>query len=110
MKHLFLTLVLSVFSFSMLFAQNSELPTWHLSIIGKPYMKKIEVMEDVAKKWNIPMQVEFFGCDASQMESKKYKKNTELNKIAFKKYEAIFGKDWRERFNKEVDKKMKTKN
>lgn len=107
MKYIFLTLVLSVFSSSILFAQNSELPTWHLSVIGKPYMKKIEVMKKVAKKWEIPLEVEFFGCDASQAETKEYKKNAALNKIAFKKYAEVFGEDWRDRFNKEVDEKMK---
>ncbi len=77
---------------------------WTDYVIGKPYIKAFEAREKIAKKWKINYTYIFAGCDANKKSLAIAEDYAASNKIYFKKLEKIHGEDWKERFDKEVDK------
>lgn len=72
-----------------------------ISVDGLDY-KNGEIFSKIAKRWGITFKSN--GCVISNSLRRKINRN---NKEAFANIEMKFGKDWKDRFNAEVEKETK---
>ncbi|MGO4294895.1 hypothetical protein [Chitinophaga sp. RAB17] len=98
MKTLLVIILLSAVSNNAL-AQSKQKEKIRLLTYGLPYFERIPFEEQVAAKWGIELYA-IGGCVIEQqlMDSAK-----RVNEVAEKKIIGRYGKNWRERFNKEID-------
>lgn len=67
-----------------------------------PPVGHYDALDSIVTRWNLNYQRVQGGCEASEVskERRKFEKN---NPVYFDYLEEKFGKDWREKFNKEVE-------
>ena len=80
---------------------------WIQIVIGKPWMKGLEAKEKIAKKWGIKYQYKTVGCVMTKEKMESRKQRELVNQEYFKELNQKFGNDWREKFDKEVEKESK---
>lgn len=82
---------------------------WIDYVIGKPYMPYFEAKKVLAKEWGINYEFQFQGCNLSKKMQQEATKVQAANAPYFKALEKQFGKDWKVRFDIEVQKKVAQK-
>lgn len=108
-KHLFFILISSITltNISCTAKRNFEnytIISYGISAISVDglYYKNGEIFSKIAKRWGITFKSN--GCVINNSLKRKIDKN---NREAFANIERKFGKDWKDRFNDEVEKEMK---
>ena len=108
-KHLFFLLISSITLTNISCASKRNLDNFTIisygisaiSVDGLDY-KNGEIFSKIAKRWGITFKSK--GCFISNSLKRKINRN---NKEAFANIEMKFGKDWKDRFNAEVEEEMK---
>ena len=109
MKNLTLTIfTFLTFQFNLLAQMNSgsvpQLPlVMHIYSIGKPNMDYVQAEKKVAIKWGFTIDYLNAGCDADKYDHKKKEEFEKKNEAVYKYLENKYGKDWRTKFDAEVE-------
>ena len=111
-KNLILILVLMTIYSDNLFSQSNpdktvskDSLTWHIYIGGKPDMGTLKACEVVARNWGI--KSDFFFGDCGGTYDYKEKEFEVKNKIVYEYLVQKFGENWKDKFDKEVEKEFK---
>jgi len=79
---------------------------WVDYVIGKPNMSYFDAKKAIAKEWGIPYATNFMDCRRTAHLVNKRKKANAQNEKLFVKLAKRYGEDWKEHFDREVQKKI----
>jgi hypothetical protein len=102
MKTLYFLIILA----NMFNSGSLEEDVWVDYVMGKPYMPYFEAKQEVAKAWGINYEVKFVGCKVTDQMEREQIAQSLANEKYFAKLTQKHGKDWQERFEIDVKKKL----
>ena len=103
---LILICVIFWYKWIIILYRNQNDGRWVDIVIGYPNFSYLKAKKIVAKKWNITYEYETRGCIMTWYNMQEAKNRDSMNERYFKELAVTFGKDWRDKFDAEVDEQV----